>query len=369
MPKARKLPSGRWRIQVFSHTEKIIDPETGKIVKKDRYIYLTSQDPTLAGKRELERRAAEFQSQSPSARKKAAERGDMTIADALDAYIEDCKARHLSPTTLRDYQITREHGFQALMPIKLKSITEEVLQAAINSETEHKTKRTKKGISAKRLKNQFVPIKAALKKYHPGINFDALVFPTVKKRIPKLPTPEQVYKIVRGTSIELPVLLAMWLSFSESEIRGLTKSGSISADGNYITINEVVVDVGKETVRKSEAKNPYRKRMHKIPERLKSLINQVDGDVIVPLSGSTIYHRWQRAQELAGWENKITFHDLRHISASVMALLHVPDVYAQERGGWASNRIMKGVYTQTFTPERVRIDAEIDKYFEQILSK
>ena len=34
--------------------------------------------------------------------------------------------------------------------------------------------------------------------------------------------------------IELAVLLAMWLSFTQSEIRGLTKSKSI--DGDYITI-------------------------------------------------------------------------------------------------------------------------------------
>ena len=369
MPKAKKRPSGAWTILVHSHTEEVVDAETGEVKKIERYKRFSCSDPSPAGKRAVEKMAADFLATTPVARERARKRGDMTLGEALDLYIEDCKSRSLSPTTIRDYQIVRKHGFLELQSVKLKDITEEILQKHINKESRRKTERTGETLSVKRLKNEFVPVKAALKKYRPGLNYDALVFPSMKKRVPVLPTPDQVYAIVRDSSIELPVLLAMWLSFSLSEIRGLTKSGSISADGDYISIVEVVVDVGREAVRKSDAKNQYRKRTHRIPERIKSLIAQVDGDIIVPLSGSTIYHRWKRAQELAGWEEQITFHDLRHISASVMALLRVPDIYAQERGGWASDRIMKGVYTQTFAPERVRIDAEIDDYFEQMLSK
>ena len=51
--------------------------------------------------------------------------------------------------------------------------------------------------------------------------------------------PGDVYK---RQELELPVLLAAWLSFSMSEIRGLTKSKSIS--GDHIRIAEVVVVVG-----------------------------------------------------------------------------------------------------------------------------
>jgi len=39
---------------------------------------------------------------------------------------------------------------------------------------------------------------------------------------------------VQGTDIELATLLAMWLSFSVSEIRGLKKSTSVK--DRYITI-------------------------------------------------------------------------------------------------------------------------------------
>ena len=59
----------------------------------------------------------------------------------------------------------------------------------------------------------------------------------------------------------------------------------------------------------------------------------------------------------------ITFHDLRHVNASVMAALGIPDVYAMERGGWSNTTTLRSVYQQTFTDERNRIDKQIDDYF------
>ena len=50
-----------------------------------------------------------------------------------------------------------------------------------------------------------------------------------------------------------------------------------------------------------------------------------------------------------------------------MALLRIPDKYAQERGGWKSDYIMKKVYTQTFPEERVKVDNTIDHYFEGLM--
>jgi len=149
-----------------------------------------------------------------------------------------------------------------------------------------------------------------------------------------------------------------------SYARGLTKSKSIY--GDYITINEVVVDVGSVSVRKEMAKNPTRNRRHKIPTYIKKLIDQVEGDVLVPINGKALYYRWIRLQDKNDMEH-ITFHDLRHLNASIMALLRIPDKYAQERGGWKSDQIMKQVYMQTFSEEREKVDIVIDDYFEKIV--
>lgn len=65
--------------------------------------------------------------------------------------------------------------------------------------------------------------------------------------------------------------------------------------------------------------------------------------------------------------DSITFHDLRHLNASVMALLRIPDKYAQERGGWKSDQVMKRVYMQTFSEGREKADATINSYFESAI--
>ncbi|MEG2639335.1 MAG: hypothetical protein RR992_07505, partial [Clostridiales bacterium] len=57
------------------------------------------------------------------------------------------------------------------------------------------------------------------------------------------------------------------------------------------------------------------------------------------------------------------FHDLRHVNASIMLMLGVPDKYAMKRGGWATERIMKDIYQQTFKDEESIVNNKIDDYF------
>ena len=64
-----------------------------------------------------------------------------------------------------------------------------------------------------------------------------------------------------------------------------------------------------------------------------------------------------------------TFHDLRHLNASVMLALGVPDKYAMERGGWSSNNVLKSVYQHTFSTERKQVDDRIDRYFRDAFEK
>ena len=368
MAKAKKLPSGSWRCLAYSHTEKIFDPKTGKMKDKRIYESFTSDDPSPQGKREAEAAAALFQlNKSKTINKKSRENGNMTLTEAIDKYIESREVLQRSPTTIQEYRCTQKYAFQDLMDMKLKDIDEEILQEAITMEAQRKSlgRNKKRTISAKRLKNEWGLISSVLKKYRKDLIFEAEL-PTVTERVPELIPAETILSVAKGTEIELAVLLAAWLSFSMSEVRGLTKSKSISADGNYIKIVEVVVDVNGSAIRKEMAKNPTRNRTHRIPPYIKSLIDQVEGDVLVPMNGRVLYHRWIKLLN----DNHLphmTFHDLRHLNASVMALLRIPDKYAQERGGWKSDKVMKKVYTQTFPEERIRVDDMIDSYFEELM--
>ena len=282
-----------------------------------------------------------------------------TLREAVDKYI-DLKRPVLSPTTISRYESVRSHAFQDIMDISLRKLTSNMLQNAINTEINRKPadKRTE-FLSPKTVRNNYGLIASTLKRYCPDQNF-TVDLPKKARRIRTLPLPEDVYKAVYGTDIELPVLLAMWLSFTMSEIRGLTKSKSI--DGDYITIREVLVNVEGVDVRKDLAKEITRNRRHRMPEYIKNLIDQVDGDIIVPYTPSQLYKKLQKALR-ASDVPLISFHDLRHINASLMAMLQIPDKYAQERGGWKTDHIMKSVYTETFSEERKRVDNVIDDYF------
>ena len=69
--------------------------------------------------------------------------------------------------------------------------------------------------------------------------------------------------------------------------------------------------------------------------------------------------------EKHGFEG-VTFHDLRHINASVMLKLGIPDKYAMERGGWSTTSTLKRVYQETFREDRLAADEKIDNYFENL---
>ena len=84
MANAKKLPSGSWRVQAFSHK----DPVTGKRIYKSF---------TASTKAEAQRMAAEFMCSVREAD------GNPTVAECVDRYIES-KTGVLSPSTVRGYK-------------------------------------------------------------------------------------------------------------------------------------------------------------------------------------------------------------------------------------------------------------------------
>lgn len=356
MPTAKKLPSGSWRCQAFSHYEMVTDPKTGAQMKKRIYESFTCDDPSRAGKLEAEKAALEFLET-----KKNHTYNKMTLRQAINKYISDSDAV-LSPTTIKGYEIIRDNGFQDLMDLRLRDITNDKLKEAVNKESKRpSTSKRSKGqpISPKTVANEYGLLTAVLSLYHPKLNTDVKL-PAKINNMKELLPPEVIFNVVRGTKIELPVLLAMWLSFTISEIKGLTKSKSIQ--GDYITIVEVVVHVGGKDISKKQAKEFTRTRRHRIPTYVQQLIDKVQTDQLVTMSGKAVSNMFSRILEKNNLPH-ISFHDLRHVNASVMAMLKIPDKYAQERGGWKTDAVMKKTYMQTFSDERQRVDNIIDDYF------
>jgi len=347
----KKLPSGNWRCQV-SYTDK---------EGKRRYKSFTAKT-----KKEAMFAAEEFEIE----KERLADVHRWTLGEAMDNYIE-LKKPVLAASTITGYKRIRNNCYPDLMEVQMAKITEDMLNDAVRKEM-HRTlnvhgKRNPeiagKTQSPKSIKNSMGFVQTVIKWYMPQ-KFYRVDTPKVARKIRTLPEPSLIYEAVKGTEIELAVLLAMWLSFTMSEMRGLTKSKSI--DGDYITIREVVVYTDGQDVRKDIGKNDMRNRRLKMPPRIKELVDAVEGDVLVPYSPSGILKKFKRYVAKVGITD-MTFHDLRHENASVMARLQIADKYAQERGGWKTDYIMKKIYMETFSEARQEVDEKVDNFFSEIV--
>lgn len=286
------------------------------------------------------------------------------LGDAIDNYIKSRDAV-LSPVTTEAYKSIRRARFRDLMETGIADINNRVMQSAINSESKITTKKGKK-IQPKAVRNAAALIIAAIKYYDSDKTFK-VVYPKsmpIKYATPDKATLQRIFKAVEGTRAEVPVLLSVWLSLSMSEILGL-KWDNIHDD--YITIEGAMV-FPKGTGVYKQPKTYARNRNIIIDRELRDKIISLPrvSQYVVPLTHKKVYTTFTDALK----KNNIPhcrFHDLRHANASIMALLNIPDRYAQERGGWSNPKVMKGVYQQTFTEEQKQFAEIINSYIKGIL--
>ncbi len=333
MATIQQLPSGNWRVQWYTNA-----PDGTRIRKS----------ATAPTRWEAEKLAAEHSDNIEH----------LTVAQALDGYIA-IKRNVLSPSTLYGYQVIRRNRLQSIMGIEIHKLNSVMLQKAINEDA---MRMCRKSISeAKNL------IMTALKLYGVRTEFN-VTLPPKQPQITNLPTPSQVIQMVRGTDLELPCMLALWLSLRISEVRGL-QFGDLK-DG-VLTVQRSKLALANRDVVREVNKTYLSTRQLVLPPYLIGLIQAIphtsEDEFIVPMSYQAIRAHLTKLARAKGYT--LTFHQLRHLNASVMLSLGVPDKYAMERGGWATNSTLKNVYQHTFSEERQQVDKMIDRYFEDALNE
>ena len=343
-----------WRVQVYDYTD-----AAGKKHLK------SFTAPTRA---EAELLAAEFR-RTKQSRVQALEAG--TVGALVTQYI-DMMEPTLSPSTIVVYRRARQNAFPDLMTMQVSKLTAQKVQAAINAEVARPKQRTGRPLSPKTIRNEWALVSVALGELA-GLRFSPKL-PAYQVHRKDLPEPAEVMKAVQGSAVELPVLLALCLSLTMSEIRGLMCS---DVTEGVLTINRVMVDTEDGPVLKDTAKTATRLRRVSVPPFLWELISlstpyqkwlkTAENGLLVPLNRAQIYHPFKRLMEKAGIS--MTFHELRALNASTMLALGVPDLYAMERGGWKTPTVMKRHYQQTLSAERRAVDASINDYFENITAE
>lgn len=341
MPTAKKLPSGSWRVRVFTHTD---------ISGKKIYASLTRPS-----KKEAELAGLELQLNKSSHIKPS----EHTLHECISAYIE-LKKHILSPSTVRSYLSIQRNYFQSLMPCKLHKINQHMVQQAVNLDSMR--------VSPKTIRNAHGLVTTVFSEYYPNFTFNTKL-PNKVKYIPTIPSESNIRKIIdisKGSNIEIPVLLGLWLGLRMSEIKGLTFN---DIDGNFIHIRHARVYVEGGYVEK-DTKTYSSTRTLVLPNYIFELINALNytskSDYIISDSGQAIYKRFVKIckdHDLPHYR----FHDLRHANASVMLALGIPDKYAMERMGHSTNNMLKTVYQHTMVDEKAKTNSLVDNFFENIL--
>lgn len=340
MAKAKQLPSGAWRIRVYTGTD---------INGIKKYISITKDT-----KKEAEYMALEIQTGKNNNNMHTT---NMTLSDTMLKYI-NIKAAVLSPSTISGYHRIHKNYFSSLANIKLSKITSEMIQLSINElSMKH---------SPKTVRNIHGLLSAVYKEYNPNFILNTTL-PQKQKYIPTTPTMQDIQnivKIVKGSDIELPVFLALWLGMRMSEIRAITWNDIVDSN---LHIRNAMVYVDRKNIIKA-TKSFSGTRTVNIPPHILNMINAQNKDTqfVINMSGQSIYKKFVKLLK----DNNLPhfrFHDLRHANASIMLMLGIPDKYAMERLGHSTTNMLKTVYQHTISEEKEIINNKIDNYFKGIL--
>lgn len=329
-PTPVELPSGMWRCQITvnGRRESIID-----------------QDPEVAHAKAVAIKNG-FIRQTKNA-------SELTVGEAVDRYIES-KNAVLSISTIAGYEKIKRNQFQPIENVKLSSLTRESIQRWTNSLAKTKAPKT--------VKNAHGLLSAVLGEYLPDLNLHTTL-PQKERTEIVIPTEEDIKKIVKasqGTPYELYILLAIWMGLRMSEIRGLKWE---HIEGNTMRIRRAKVDQGEKTT-----KTYTSQRNLPIPGRIMELLKETPhaSEYVIPKSRHYIYDNFQKVCRKAEVSQHYRFHDLRHINASVMLKEHIPNKYAQQRMGHATEHMLKTVYQHTMDEETKKVNETVDNYFEAL---
>ena len=283
-------------------------------------------------------------------------KNNITVGKAIDEYIE-LKENVLAPSTIDGYKRIRRTRLKSIMNIKASELDTLKMQRAVNEDA--------KSLSRKSIKEAKALVLTALKLF--GIKPDiSVTLPPKVNDVRPLPDARAVLKIVKGTSIELPCLLSVWLSLRMSEVRGLKFK---DVQNGVIFVQRAKVSIDCVDYVRNVNKTRSSTRAIALPADLSEMINKIphnsDDEYIIKDSYTVIYKHFKRLMRSNGIEMR--FHDLRHLNASVMLLLGIPDKYAMERGGWSTPSVLKSVYQHTFSDERKLVDKRIDDYFNSLI--
>lgn len=321
VPKAKKLPSGSWFIQLRLGGQSV--------------------SVTKNSEKECIKEAQALKAQYLIDKKlpKEEKKNSPTLSEAIDIYIK-AKENTMSPLTIRGYRIIQKHRFQSTMQRPLLEIGSAEWQVIVNREAAL--------CSQKTLKNAYGFIKSVVK-YSTGETLPNITLSVPTNNEHAFLQPEEILPFVaaaKETKYAVPLLLAL-SSLRVSEISAI-RWEDIDADPDFIKVRgAVVLNEDNKWIRKKENKNKSSARSVPIliPE-LKECIardRKPSGPVLQHTQNNLriALHKICKDNDLTD----ITIHGLRHSFASLGYHLNIPEEIIMDIGGWNDRTTMRNIYT------------------------
>ena len=275
------------------------------------------------------------------------------VSDLVSEYITVREGK-ISASTIDGYLRKSKNNLQSLYPLRVKDLSKEKVQAAINEDAAN--------YSGKTIWDAWSLVKSAV-----GIEFEGLVFPSKKpQKKPPVYTSDDLRKLILaladiGGEVECAGLLAAWMSLRRSEIFGLRWCDVFPAS---IRIAKARVYDKEHKLVEKDTKTDLSERIIPCDQYILNKINALphEGEHVFRMSTSGIWKGITTACDRAGIEHGY-LHGLRHTNASVMELLGISDTYANRRGGWASDHVRKNIYVADMPEGDLETAQQVDGYF------
>lgn len=343
VPKAKKLPSGNWfiNLRLGGQNIPVTEPTERRCIQQAQYI----KAEYLAGKRQDAVKSRE----SP------------TLTAAIDAYIAK-KKNILSPATIRGYKIIQENRFASLMSLKVDKITESIAQKAINDACLE--------YSAKTVCNSWRFISTVIRD-RTDRTISVSLPQIIHKDISFL-DPDQIktfMSAVSGTDVEISALLAL-CSLRQSEILALQWE-DVDLDNALVVVRaSTVPDEDNKFVRKEETKNTSSRRVVPIMPQLVDVLRDTPhtADTVVTISASWMFRRINKICKANGLP-EVGVHGLRHSFASLAYSLGMSEKITMEIGGWSDDATMKKIYTHIARADRLKAETAMSNFYKNLTAQ
>lgn len=335
---ATKLPSGSYRAQVFIGID-----EKGK----RQYKSFTGSTANEADLQALQYKARLSRTSGPN----------KSFLKASDEFLH-LNTKTLSISTLRGYgSIHRAlaNDYKSFASSPINDLDKKSFQRFINTlSADHspKTVRNYYGYICKVLRSNDCNI--------PDVNLP-------KKKKPQFNIPDEaqikrLFEVVKGTDLEVPVMLAALVPMRRGEIAA-AKIEDLGPD-NVLHIHASIAVGDKGITVEKGPKTESSDRYVELPEDLAEKI-RAQG-YICNISVKAISNKFCRALRKSGIEH-FRFHDLRHAFVSIAHAAGIPDAYIMARGGWATSYTVNNVYRHVLDADRQKMEKTVNDTFKSFL--